>query len=408
MPLPSLDRAGASGHRGRPPVIARTPMSVVLPARRLGERAATTALFVGNGWLIGAWAANIPRLRMLHHLSDAGLGSVLFAFGFGAVVAMAATSALAARLGPGRAAAGAGIGLALLFPAMALVPDGAALLALAALLGAINGTMDVSMNAAAAQLERRWGAAIMSSFHAGWSLGGLAGAALTGVLAGLGWGVPASLALAAGGTALCAGYGLTLRAAGAAAPPRRRARWQRPARALLGASLLALLSFSSEGAVGDWFGVYLNSVVGTGAAFATTGYTAFALAMVAGRLGGDAVVRRLGPQRTVALGGGLAALGLAVALSVPQRLVVDAGLVLVGAGLANVVPVAFTAAARIAGTGGVATATATGYAGLLVAPPLLGNVAEAIGLRPALLLVLAGAAAIAALAPSVASPRPGA
>ena len=376
-------------------------MSTVLPARGLAARAAATALFVGNGFLIGAWAANIPRLRDLHRLTDTGLGTLLLAFGLGAVAAMALTSALAARLGAGRVAAVAGVLLAGLFPLVALVSGWAKLLSVAVLLGAVNGAMDVSMNAYASQLERRWRGAIMSSFHAGWSIGGLAGAAVAGVLAGAGWGLPAALASAACVVAAGGLYGLTLPILDGAAP--RQGAFRLPSRSLAAVSLLAALCFSAEGAVADWSGVYLATVVGTGAAWATTGYAAFALAMVAGRLTGDAVVGWLGPAVAVRLGAMLALLGLGLALAVPNRWAVDGGLILVGAGLANVVPAVFSAAGRIAGTNGVATAAATGYAGLLVAPPLLGHVADALGLRVALMLVLAGIAAMALLAGAVAA-----
>jgi len=353
-------------------------------------------MFVGNGCLIGAWAANLPRVREAYALSDSGLGFLLLAFGVGAVAAMTMTSTIAARVGAARVASLSGVVQALLFPSMGLVAGGPALLAMAALLGAASGTMDVAMNAAASQLERRWGGPLMSSFHAGWSIGGLAGAGLAGVLTGLGWGLPETLAAAAIVIAVGGLCGLTLPALDGPAQP--GAAFRLPSRRLAALSLLAALCFSGEGAVTDWTGVYLNTVVGTDEAWATTGYAAFALAMVAGRLTGDVVVGRLGPDRTVRDGALLAICGLALALAVPNRWVVDGGCVLIGLGLANVVPVVFSAAGRTAGTGGVAMVSGTGYAGLLIAPPVLGNLADAVGLRLALTLVLAGYAAIALLA----------
>jgi predicted MFS family arabinose efflux permease len=380
-------------------------MSVAVSSRLVWPRAAITALFVGNGALIGAWAANIPRVKDAHGLSDSALGALLLAVGIGAVAAMSLTSALAARVGPGRLSAGAGLLLALAFPFIAVVPDRPGLLLLAALIGALNGTMDVAMNAAASALERRRGGAIMSSFHAGWSIGGLGGAAMAGALASLGAGLTPTLAAAAAVVAVAALCGLALPPPDGGPQPRTALRL--PSRRLVGVALLAALSFAAEGAVADWFGVYLETVVGTDAAWATTGYAAFALAMVAGRLAGDAVVARLGPVRVVWVGGALATLGVALALAWPDRWVVDAGLVLAGAGLANIVPAVFSAAGRMAGTGGVATAAATGYAALLVAPPLLGNVADAIGLRPTLVLVLACTGAILPLARTVSARNAG-
>ncbi len=371
-------------------------MSAVIPARSHAARAATTALFVGNGCLIGAWAANIPRVREVYALSDSGLGVLLLAFGVGAVAAMTMTSALTARVGAARIASISGVAQALLFPFMGLIAGGLPLLALAALLGAASGTMDVAMNAAASHLEQRWGGPLMSSFHGGWSIGGLCGAGLAGVLTSFGWGLPETLAAASVCIAVGAICGLTLPALDGPAQP--SVAFRLPSRQLAGLSALAALCFSGEGAVTDWSGVYLNTVVGTDEAWATTGYAAFALAMVAGRLGGDAVVQRLGPQRTLRTGALLAMCGLALALAVPNRWAVDAGCIVIGLGLANVVPAAFSAAGRIAGTGGVAMVSGTGYAGLLVAPPILGNVADAVGLRLALVLVLAGFAAIGLLA----------
>jgi MFS family permease len=378
------------------PGTAAGDMSAVIPARSQAARAATTSLFLGNGCLIGAWAANLPRVREAYALSDAGLGFLLLAFGVGAVGAMTMTSTLAARLGAARVASVSGIVQAVLFPVMGLVAGGPTLLAFAALLGAASGTMDVAMNAAASHLERRWGGPLMSSFHAGWSIGGLGGAALAGVLTGLGWGLPETLAAASVFIAVGGAAGLTLPALDGPAPP--SVPFRLPSRQMAGLSVLAALCFSGEGAVTDWSGVYLNTVVGTDEAWATTGYAAFAMAMVAGRLAGDMVVGRLGPARTVRYGALLAMGGLALALAVPNRWVVDAGCIVIGLGLANVVPAAFSAAGRIGGTGGVAMVSGTGYAGLLVAPPILGNVADAVGLRLALLLVLGGFAAIAWLA----------
>lgn len=374
-------------------------MSGVLVLHRRTSRAAITALFIGNGLLLGAWAANIPRVREAHALTDSALGTLLLAFGIGAVVAMALTGALAARVGAGRVATATGVLLPLLFPLVAIVSGWPALLAVVIALGAVSGTMDVAMNAYGSLLEQRWGGAIMSSLHAGWSLGGLAGAVLSGALAGLGYGLLPTLAAASAIVALLDIGGVALPPLHAPGPT--GAAFRLPSRALAAASLMAALCFASEGAVADWSGVYLNTVIGTDAAWATTGYTAFALTMVAGRITGDAVVGRLGPMRVVRLGGLLALLGLGFALAVPNRWAVDAGMIVVGAGLANVVPIVFSAGGRLGGTHGVAMISGMGFAGLLVAPPLIGNAADAFGLRPALLLVLAAMTGLVVLAAAV-------
>jgi hypothetical protein len=75
-----------------------------------------------------------------------------------------------------------------------------------------------------------------------------------------------------------------------------------------------------------------------------------------------------------------------------------AGFVLIGLGLANVFPIAIARAGAHAGAGGVALASTVGYTGLLGGPPLLGIVAEAVGLHVAFVTVAALAAAAAVLA----------
>jgi MFS family permease len=372
-------------------------MTTPTMTRRVWDRVATTAVFVANGFAFGVWAGNVARLKEAHQLSDAALGVVLFAISVGAVAPMPITGWLASRLGASRVAAGAGmlLGGAMCLPA--LLPAGAPLLAGAALFGITIGTMDVSLNGHAVAVERAWGAPIMSSFHAGWSVGGLAGAAFAGVIAGAGAGLLASFALAAllvGATSLL-GFTLSDRADQAGGT----LAW--PSRALLGIAGVAALCFLAEGAVADWSGVYLRSVLDTDAAWAASAYSGYAVAMAVGRLTGDAIVRRLGPTRVVRGGAVLAATGLSITLLAPGVLIADVGMVLVGLGLSNSVPIALSAAGRLRGTTGIAMAASTGYAGFMAGPPIIGATAQAIGLRLALLLVLAAMVAMAALGRAV-------
>ena len=122
--------------------------------------------------------------------------------------------------------------------------------------------------------------------------------------------------------------------------------------------------------------------------------------MTAGRFAGDAVVRRLGARRTVFWGGVVSALGMALALLVPEPVVAAAGFALVGLGAANVVPVAFSGASRygISPSAGVAMVATCGYAGFLGGPPLIGAVATAFGLKMALAVVTLAPVVIALVA----------
>ena len=89
---------------------------------------------------------------------------------------------LTRRLGPAKATRAAALLFGVALPLPAFAPDFATLVVAAFAMGAANGLLDVTMNGYASGVERRWGAAIMSSFHAAWSAGGLVGAALGGAL----------------------------------------------------------------------------------------------------------------------------------------------------------------------------------------------------------------------------------
>ena len=147
----------------------------------------------------------------------------------------------------------------------------------------------------------------------------------------------------------------------------------------------------------DWSAIFLTSVSGSSVAMAATGYAAFAVAMAAGRFAGDWVVARFGASQVLIWGGGLAAGGLALAVTFPTPLVVAFGFAAVGVGLSNVVPVLFSVAARAGSTpaAGIAPVASCGYAGFLSGPPLIGFVASLAGLKvglgclvPAALIVM--------------------
>ena len=368
-----------------------------------------TAVFAANGIAFGAWAGNIPRLRAWASLDNASLGIVLFCVSLGAVIAMQLAGRCAGRIGTARACWISAACLVLALPLPSLAPDWPLLLASGLLLGVALGGLDVAMNAHAASVERAWGSAIMSSFHAGWSLGELAGAGLTGLLARAGASLFVTLAISSLVVACFGLAALGLRGGAGIPSERTRVRW--PRGAMLSVCVIAALSFAIEGGTADWCGVYLHTVLGASAALASTSLATFAATMVVGRLCGDAVVRRLGPVRVIRLGAVLTGLGLLGAILAPNAAAASAGFALAGIGVANTVPVLFSAAGRN-GAGGVAMMATAGYGAVMSAPPLIGFASSGWGLRGALLMLVAAAGMIALLArgivPAGARPAPNA
>jgi MFS family permease len=363
------------------------------------ERGVTAGVFLGFGLGVGAWASSIPYFKARLGLSDGELSFALVSLMAGSIVSMPVMGPLAARIGSGRSLRS----LALAYPLTMLLPRLAdslpMLMAATFAIGLGNGAMDVVMNTHASDIERRWKVPIMSSFHAGYSLGGLLGAALGGLLAARGLIVDA-LPVATAICVLIAALSWTSVGRGAVAKGGGSG-LALPNLAVLPLCMLCLLCLLCEGAMADWSAVYLSTVVGTGPALAAAGFAGFSAAMILGRLTGDAVTNRFGRRPVVRVGAALATIGLALAAAVPTSSAAIIGFALVGMGLANVVPLTFGAAGRLAGLSparGIAMVATAGYTGFLMGPPLVGGVASLVGLRSGMALVAICAAAALLLA----------
>lgn len=367
-------------------------------------RGAVTAIFALNGVLFGTWAARIPAIRDRVGLSDGELGIVLACIAVGAIAAMPIAGAAGARFGSRRAtrvsfafACGA-VGVVALAPSLPMIA------VLAVLLGMAMGSLDVSMNAHGVAVESRYDHPILASFHAAFSLGGLAGGALGALAAAAGVDVRVHLALVAAASAAIGllwsrrFLGPDVDAVGAADPT-----FVRPPAQLIPLGLLAFACLLIEGASGDWSGVYLRDELGTSAGVAALGFTAFSVTMTAGRVIGDRLVERFGSVAVVRAGGAIAAGGFALALLASTPLAAIGGFACLGAGMSGIVPIVFRAAGQVPGMApqlALAAVSSTGYLGFMVGPPVIGAIAELVGLPSALIVIVLLGGVVFSLAPT--------
>jgi predicted MFS family arabinose efflux permease len=373
-----------------------------IPGKQLQvARAAVATGFMLSGAGFASWVVRIPDAQQRLDLSEGALGLTLLGMSAGGFLAMPLSAALIARFGSRRVALGATLSLAAAVTGPAHAPTPLALALVLLVLGAASSVMAVALNTQAAEVERRMGRPIMAGLHALFSLGGLIGAGLGGLVADTGVGAGAHLGvtgLAIAGLGLASGPLLLDRKLEAAPTASARAR---PGRALLLLGLIAFCVLFSEGAVADWSTIYLRDAAGAGPALAAAGYAAFSLMMAAGRFVGDALTVRLGPARLVRVGGATAALGIALAVTQSQPWIAVAGFGLVGAGLSSVFPTLVAAAGRTPGapaSSSIAVVSSIGYAGLLAGPPLIGMIGEALSLRLGVGAIGLAALLIAALA----------
>lgn len=359
-------------------------------ADRPATRLATRLAFLVAGFGIACWAPLVPFAKARLAVDDGVLGLLLLSLGIGSVLAMLLTGIMSARYGSKPIILAGGLGLALVLPLLAIANAPATLAPALFAFGAALGSIDVAMNIHAVEVERDAGRPLMSGFHALFSIGGFAGSALMTALLSLQTGVLAS-------TLICSALMLV---AMLAAWPRLLRSLQvqdgplfvLPHGSVLLLALLGAVTFLVEGAMLDW-GALL--VIGAGLvseAQGGIGYIVFSVAMTVGRLGGDAVVARVGDRATLIWGSLVAIAGFAVLLTAPVAAVAIGGFLLIGLGASNLVPVLFRRAARqtMMPTGlAVAAITTAGYAGILIGPAGVGFVAHAAGLPTAFWLLAA-------------------
>lgn len=355
-------------------------------------RRAVSTVFVLNGVLVASWIVRIPDTQASLGVGEGTLGLVLTGMAAGVLAALPMAGGMVARVGSRPVTlAGAGLG-ALALPLTSLAPTPLALAACLVLLGAGSASMDVGMNAQGIGVETGYGRSILVGMHAAWSLGALVAAATGAAVLELG--TPAGLHLLAVGVVVATGT--------AVASPWLRVRDRRssgtrgrgptlalPTGVLVPIALVAAGSGFAESSASDWSGILMRDTVGVAPGRAGWGFVTFTAAMTLARFLGDRVADLLGPTRTVAWGGRVAAGGFALMAAVPTVPTALLGFACAGVGVASIIPLSFAAAGRVAhspGAGMAAVAT-VGYTGFLLGPPLVGTVTEHLDLRLALALV---------------------
>ncbi|TPI45735.1 MFS transporter [Mesorhizobium sp. B2-9-1] len=342
-------------------------------------RWAVAGIFLANGFLTGSWAPQIPVFLTRLDITRFTLGLLILLFGVGAVIAMTWCGHLISRHGSRSVTRWFGVCGSFGLLIVALAPN-VPLAAIAMLVfGGSIGGMDVAMNSNAVVVERRLSRAIMSSSHGFWSLGGFAGGALGGYsIQNCGY-----LAHAVAVTMIAFAV-ITFAIRHLIAEDRPQAvehqRFTLPRHmAVYLVGLMALLTMISEGAVLDWAALFLHQELGADLAVAGLAYAAFSGVMALMRFLGDGVRNRFGAVATLRGSALVAAAGMLVAGLSPSPYLAIAAFAFCGFGIANMVPIIFSAGGNQEGMSsgtGMSVVTTMGYSGILVAPSAIGFVAE--------------------------------
>jgi MFS family permease len=408
------------------------PAETAVDAGLRAATAATFAAFVASGFGLASWLARIPQLRDQLVLDPSALGLVLLAGSAGAVLALPLAGPLVALAGSRRTAAGgavlfaAGLAGVAIGSTVGVTPVVVGLF----VLGFATGGWDVAMNVQGTQVEQRLGRSVMSRFHAGFSVGTVAGSLVSAAAVAAGVPVVAHLAVVAALVAVAVPLAVRRFLPDGARSPhlpgkrgfRRRGRptflesggsfaaWRDRRTVLIGLFVLAFTF--AEGAANDWIAVAAIDGYGAPAWAATLAFAAFLAAMTAGRWFGPALLDRYGRVRVVRALALTGAAGAALFVFAPGGAsagpVAFAGAVLWGLGVALGFPVGMSAAADDPGeaAGRVGVVSSIGYTAFLAGPPAIGFLGAQVGVLRALTLV-AALFAVAAAAAGVLAPLTG-
>lgn len=356
------------------------------------HRMAVNVLFFLNGFTYGNWIARIPRFQEVYGLDNGGIGMILLTHAVGALVAMPFTGWVITRKGSRLATTYAAWTFVLWVIMIPLAPSAWLLALIFFGMGISGGMLDVAMNAQAVIIEKGMQKPIMTSFHAVFSLGMMLGAGSGALFIKLNMDLQPHL-----WTVAALGLGIAWWGTRHLIVDRLRntvsegGGFQLPTRGLIGMGLIAFCCMLGEGAMADWSTNYMEKIAGAEPATAPLALAAFSLAMMTARFMGDRIRASWGDGKLMMVGSILSAVGLGLIITVLHPMVIIAASLLVGLGLSTIVPIAYSTAGNTPGMDpgvGISMVTTVGYSGFLFGPPIIGFLADWLGLRIALTFVL--------------------
>jgi MFS family permease len=359
-------------------------------------RIAITTAFIINGTVIGALYARIPDIKEQLDISNSALGIALLCLPLGLLFGLGFSGKQSAKRGSAPVTYYSTYALAIALLIVGPVINYYTFCLTFVLFGACLATQDVAMNSHAIVLEHEADKRYMSTFHATFSMGALAGGLLGGFFAQQKTTIMWQCAFIAMLIFLANFFvrNMFLSADLDKHAVEGKKKIKRP-KIFIIVGLLGTCAAIGEGSAGDWGAILARDTFNATPFISTLPYICFSAAMVIGRLFGDRLATKYGPMNLIIGGGTIAGVGLGGGLLVGGIGGVVFGWFAAGIGLSIVVPMLFTQAGEIAKTRfegqfapseGVAIVSGIAYFGFLVGPPILGFLGDAIGLRWALMV----------------------
>jgi MFS family permease len=359
-------------------------------------RLAVSLFYFSMGLTFATWASRIPDIKEKLGLSEAELGTVLFAIPLGQLLMMPFSGRIVVRYGSSKT-----VVVGIIFYILAMVTLGFAdevwqLMLSLFFFGIFSNFTNISVNTQGILTEGIFRRPIMSSFHGAWSLAGFTGA-LIGLLM-MNFSVRPLYHFAMVAAVLYVNIYANFRYLVKTRPAkpkkveeeRKRSLLPKLNPALAWLGVIGFCSMVSEGIMFDWSGVYFKDVVKAPESLVILGYTSFMIMMATGRFIGDKVTTRFGRKKVLAISGVLISGGMYIAVLFPYVLPSAIGFMLVGLGVSTVVPGVYSLAGRTPGiepSQALTAVSSISFLGFLLGPPVIGYIAHAVGLKMSFAIV---------------------
>ncbi|GMQ24354.1 MFS transporter [Algoriphagus sp. oki45] len=342
-------------------------------------------MFFFIGLCFASWAARIPDIQTKFQLSEGQLGTILLCLPMGSMIGLPIAGWSVHRYGSRIVILIGSFIYALTLPLIGLATTTWVIVPVLIIFGMLGNIMNISLNTQALGLEDQIGKSILASFHGLWSLAGFTGAGIGAAMIFLKFSPAAHYAIVTLISIVIVlfaqkfvlndktdsedGSGLVLK---------------RPDNLLLRIGLIAFLGMMTEGCMFDWSGVYFKKIVLAQPEWVALGYVCFMGAMASGRFLTDKATARFGRVPVLRLSGLMIFIGLLLSVAFPMLWVAAVGFLLVGFGVASIIPVSYGIAGRsklYPPSVALALVSTISFFGFLLGPPLIGFVADLFNLK---------------------------
>lgn len=350
-------------------------------------------LFFICGLNFATWATRIPDFKASLQLSDAELGTVLMGLPIGSLVSLPIAGWLLTKYASRWITLMAVVMYVLVIPSLGLLSSALTLFVGLFFFGMAGDIMNIAMNTQVVGLEAKMNKIIMSSFHAVFSIGLMAGAFIGGILENERFSPLEHFSIIAFSNILLIPFSfpnlLTDKPVQDESKPKSSILNLGPY--LITLSFIAFCGMLCEGAMADWISLYFKEYSPNSPFPITIGFSFFAAAMVLGRFLGDTLSLKYGVSTILILNGILLGVGMLLTLLFPSIYLKIAGCFITGIGISTIVPLIYSQAGNqkeIMPSIAIAGVSTIAYIGFLLGPVIIGYLSDFIGLDKALYLIV--------------------